>query len=88
MDHGLKLLLQYRVTHHSIAGLDCGRFTLNMREDGGNFRDVAADFRFQDSHHIVGVFQAESFVQLQMKFRMQPAFKVLDADIMNAEIIA
>ncbi len=59
-----------------------------MGEDRGNFRDFAADFSFQHSHHVMRVFEAEVFVEFQMLLHVEPAFKVLHAHIMHAEIIA
>src|SRR5262249_36358036 len=59
-----------------------------MSKDGGDFRNLTADLRFQSRHDIVGLFEAQGFVELQVLLHMQTSGKILDTHVMDAEVVA
>ena len=59
-----------------------------MREDGRNFRDLAAHLRFQPGNFVVRLLHAELLVEFQMLFHVQLPVQVLHADVVHIEVVA
>ena len=70
---GLQTLLQLGVAHELVAGLDGGGLALDVGEDGGDLRDVAANLRLQHGHAVVGLLQAQVLVEFEMLLDVQLA---------------
>src|SRR6266436_2252378 len=59
-----------------------------MGEDGRNFRDVLANLCLEDGHTVVGLFQAQAFVELEVLFHMQVSLEILHANVVHVEVVA
>src|SRR5258707_285970 len=59
-----------------------------MREDGGDLRDFASDFGFQTGHNFMCVLECKCLIQFKMLLNMQLAAQVLNAHIMDVEIVS
>src|ERR1700728_3276548 len=86
--HGFKAMFEFRVADHRFGLLDGGRLALDVGKDIGNFRDLAAHVGFELGDLIVGAFEGHALVEFDVLLDVQPAGKVLDADVMHVEIFA
>src|SRR5690242_15953161 len=86
-EHRLELLFKNGIAQHTVSRLDGRWFALDMGEDGGDLRHFRPDLGFKMRHQIMRVLQAHGLVEFEMLFHMEWAAEVLDADVMNAEVV-
>src|SRR5579862_2384427 len=86
--NGFQPPFQFRVVQQFVAGLDGGRFALDMGEDGRYFRNILSNLRLEDSDAVVGFFQAQAFVEFEVLLDVQVSGEILHADIVHIEVVA
>src|SRR5579864_1168767 len=79
-------MLEFGIADQFFRALDGGGLALDVREDVGNLRDVAAHFGFEFGDLIVRIFQRHAFVEFDMLLDVEASGEILNADVVNVEI--
>src|ERR1035441_2734505 len=84
--HGFQAVLEFRVAEDFFWFLNSRRLALNVGEDVGNFRYVAAHVRFEFGYLIVRVLKRHALVEFDVLFDVELARNILHADVVHVEI--
>src|ERR1700686_2152613 len=85
--NGFQAMFQFSVAHQFVWLFDGRRFALDVSENVGNLRDVAAHVGFQFGDLVVSFFEGHALVEFDMLLDVQPTVEILDADVVHVEIV-
>src|ERR1700757_529042 len=84
----LKPPFKIRVTIDLLSRFDGGGLTFDVSEGGGDLGDFFANLIFHGTDSIVRFFEGELLVHFYMLFDVQSAIEILDADVMDVQVVA
>ena len=83
----LELPFQIRIANQFLRLLDCGRFAFDVSKYFSNLRHVVADVSFEIGYLIVSALEGHTFVEFNMLFDVEFAGEVLNADVVNVQVV-
>ena len=86
-DDGLQAPFQAAISYHFISAFNRRRFAFDVSQDGGDFRYIPPNLRFQERYPVVSLQQSKPLIQLQMLFDVKTPTQILHADIVHIEIV-
>ena len=82
------MFLQGGITQHFIGSFDGGGLAFDVREDRDDLRHIVTNFGLKHGDAVMGLFQAEAFIQFQVLLDVEISLQILHADIVDVEVVA